>query len=173
MFFEGFEVALQCKEVCPVWELYFQPLNIWHQLLRNEVRTAQSLVSELRCNSLLDEFIKFIIYDFERDVHIFTYSSLVLNENITLSPRVINFGKRLSQKLELAQKIKLIPCDLDSHLQHIHSFMMIAEARFEIGLEKNRIKNRRFWQKDKEFYEFMLTSSNEFGLHPETYFQVS
>ena len=106
-------------------------------------------------------------------VHIFTYSSLVLNENITLSPRVINFGKRLSQKLELAQKIKLIPCDLDSQLQHVHSFMMIAEARFEIGLEKNRIKNRRFWQKDKEFYEFMLTSSNEFGLHPETYFQVS
>ena len=176
MFFEGFEVALQCKEVCPVWELYFQPLNIWHQLLRNEVRRAQSFVSELRFDSLLNEFIKFLVYDFERDVYIFTYSSLLhtqLNETIHLSSRVINFGKRLSQKLELAQKIKRIPCDLESNLQHIHSFMMIAETRFENGLEKNREKNRRFWQKDKEFYEFMLTASNEFGLHPETYFQVS
>ena len=148
-----------------MWKLYFQRLNIWHQLLQNEVRRAQSFASEAKCNSLLDEFI---IHELERDVHI---SRVMLSETHLLS-LIINFGKKLNQKLELAQKIKMIPCDLELQ-QHVHDFMMRAETRHEKGRKHIRYFNRRFAQKDKEFHEFLMTASNECGFSSETYFQVS
>jgi len=149
-----------------VWKLYFQRLNIWHQLLRNEVRRAQRFASKARCNSLLDEFI---IHELERDVHI---SRLMLSETNLLS-LIINFGKRLSQILELAQKIKMIPCDLElHHQQHVHDFMMRAENRLEKGRKHIRYINKRFAPKDKEFHEFLMTASNECGFSSETYFQA-
>ena len=172
----GFQVALNCQKVCPLWNSYLQSSNIWHQLLRNEALKAEDFATEARSsvegvgNGWLEEFSSnFVIKKLEID--------MIRSQDVLYRGKledICSAGKHLSQSLELAQKIKTLPTDLESHPLHVHEFMIKAEIRLE--RIRKRYRNRAGLMcgpNEEEMHEFMLTTSNECGFSSETYFQVS
>ena len=174
--FSGVQVAINCLKVCPLWNSYLQSSNIWHQLLRNEALKAQNFASEARSsvegvgNGWLEEFSSnFVIKKLEIDT--------LRSQDVLYSGKlkdICSAGKHLSQSLELAQKIKTVPNDLEPHPLLVHEFMMLAETRLERIRKRYRDKAGLVCgPNEEEMHEFMLTTSNECGFSSETYFQVS
>ena len=174
--FTGVQVALNCLKVCPVWNSYLQSPNIWHQLLRNEVVKAQNFASEARSsvegvgNGWLNELSSdFVIKKLEIDV--------IRSRDVLYTGKlrdICSTGKHLSDSLELAQRIKTVHSDLESHPVLVHEFMMNAENRIErIRKRYRRRAGLVSGPNEEEMHEFMLTTANECGFSSETYFQVS
>ena len=129
------------------------------------------------CNTWLWKFNFFIIHELE----VGAFRSLnyyLLNGNMK---SIVWACKHLSQSIQLAKKIEIIPNDMDAHLLRVHEFMMHAEVRVEKirKLYRNRSGNIdkmglvKYHYLEERMNDAVLKISNCHNFSSETFYQVS